>query len=30
MAAGDSPAKVAKLLQVGRSTFYRHFPAGER
>lgn len=30
LAAGDSPAKVAKLLQVGRSTFYRHFPAGER
>jgi DNA invertase Pin-like site-specific DNA recombinase len=28
--AGDSPAKVAKLLQVGRSTFYRHFPANER
>jgi hypothetical protein len=21
---------VAKLLQVGRSTFYRHFPATER
>lgn len=30
LGAGDSPAKVAKLLQVGRSTFYRHFPAGER
>lgn len=28
--AGDKPAKVAKLLQVGRSTFYRHFPAAER
>lgn len=28
--AGDSPAKIAKLLQVGRSTFYRHFPASER
>lgn len=26
LAAGDKPAKVAKLLQVGRSTFYRHFP----
>lgn len=30
LAAGDTPAKVAKLLQVGRSTFYRHFPASER
>ena len=30
LAAGDKPAKVAKLLQVGLSTFYRHFPAGER
>lgn len=29
-AAGDKPAKVAKLLQVGVSTFYRHFPASER
>ncbi|MEG8051942.1 recombinase family protein [Sphingomonas aurantiaca] len=28
--AGDSPVKIAKLLQVGRSTFYRHFPANER
>ena len=28
--AGDKPAKVAKLLQVGRSTLYRHFPAAER
>ncbi len=30
LAAGDKPAKVAKLLQVGLSTFYRHFPASER
>ena len=30
LAAGDTPVKVAKLLQVGRSTFYRHFPASER
>jgi DNA invertase Pin-like site-specific DNA recombinase len=30
LAAGDKPAKVAKLLQVGLSTFYRHFPANER
>ena len=30
LAAGDTPAKVAKLLQVGLSTFYRHFPASER
>jgi len=30
LAAGDKPVKVAKLLQVGRSTFYRHFPASER
>ena len=29
LAAGDKPAKVAKLLQVGLSTFYRHFPASE-
>jgi DNA invertase Pin-like site-specific DNA recombinase len=28
--AGDKPAKVAKLLGVGVSTFYRHFPATER
>lgn len=28
--AGDKPANVAKLLQVGRSTFYRHFPAAAR
>lgn len=27
LAAGDSPARVAKVLNVGRSTFYRHFPA---
>lgn len=26
----DKPAKVAKVLQVGLSTFYRHFPASER
>ena len=26
----DKPAKLAKLLQVGLSTFYRHFPASER
>ena len=30
LAAGDKPARVAKLLQVGLSTFYRHFPASER
>ena len=30
LAAGDAPARVAKLLRVGRSTFYRHFPAGGR
>lgn len=29
LAAGDKPVKIAKLLQVGLSTFYRHFPAGE-
>lgn len=29
LAAGDKPAKVAKLLQVGRSTFYRHFPGNQ-
>ncbi|MET3438025.1 DNA invertase Pin-like site-specific DNA recombinase [Sphingomonas sp. 1185] len=29
LAAGDKPAKIAKLLQVGLSTFYRHCPAGE-
>lgn len=28
--AGDKPAAVAKLLGVGLSTFYRHFPAGDR
>lgn len=28
--AGDKPATIAKLLGVGRSTFYRHFPATER
>lgn len=30
LAAGDKPAKVARVLQVGLSTFYRHFPASER
>jgi len=30
LAAGDKPAKVARLLQDGLSTFYRHFPASER
>ena len=30
LAAGDKPAKVARLLQVGRSTFYRHLPASDR
>ena len=30
LAAGDKPAKVAKLLQVGLSTFYHHCPASER
>lgn len=29
LAIGDKPANVAKLLQVGLSTLYRHFPAGE-
>jgi len=29
LAAGDKPAKIAKLLQVGLSTFYRHCPASE-
>lgn len=29
LAAGDSPAKIAKLLQVGLSTFYRYCPGGE-
>jgi len=28
LAAGDKPAKIAKLLQVGLSTFYRHCPGG--
>jgi len=27
LAAGDKPAKIAKLLQVGLSIFYRHCPA---
>ncbi|MHB8283163.1 MAG: recombinase family protein [Caulobacteraceae bacterium] len=30
LAAGDKPAKVARLLGVGLSTFYRHFPASLR
>lgn len=30
LAAGDKPAKIAKLLQVGLSTFYRHCPGGQR
>ena len=30
LAAGDKPARVAKLLGVGLSTFYRQFPASER
>ncbi len=30
LASGDKPAKVAKPLQVGFSTFYRHFLASER
>jgi DNA invertase Pin-like site-specific DNA recombinase len=30
LAAGDKPVKVAKLLQVGLSTFYRHFPASDK
>lgn len=29
LAAGDRPAKIARLLQVGLSTFYRHCPASE-
>lgn len=28
--AGDKPAKVAKVVGVGLSTFYRHFPAADR
>ena len=28
LAAGDKPAKIAKLLQVGLSTFYWHCPSG--
>lgn len=28
--AGERPASIAKLLGVGRSTFYRHFPKTER
>jgi len=28
LAAGDKPAKITKLLQVGLSTFYRHCPSG--
>jgi hypothetical protein len=27
---GEKPARVAKLLGVGLSTFYRQFPASER
>ncbi|WP_312488955.1 recombinase family protein [Sphingomonas sp.] len=30
LAAGDKPARVAKLLGVGLSTFYRQFPASDR
>lgn len=30
LAGGDKPAKIAKLLQVGLSTFYRHCPSGQR
>ena len=30
LAAGDKPARVAKLLGVGLSTFYRQFPANGR
>ncbi len=30
LAAGDKPAKIAKLLRVGLSTFYRHCPADAR
>ncbi len=30
LAAGDGHARVAKVLNVGRSTFYRHFPASSR
>ncbi|MHB8283221.1 MAG: helix-turn-helix domain-containing protein [Caulobacteraceae bacterium] len=26
LAAGDKPAQVARLLGVGLSTFYQHFP----
>ncbi len=29
LAAGDNPAKIAKLVQVGWSTFYGHCPASE-
>lgn len=30
LAVGEKPARIAKLLGVGLSTFYRQFPAGER
>lgn len=30
LAVGEKPARVAKLLGVGLSTFYRQFPANER
>jgi len=30
LAACDKPAKAARLLQVGRLTFYRYFPASKR
>lgn len=30
LAVGEKPARVAKLLGVGLSTFYRQFPASER
>jgi DNA invertase Pin-like site-specific DNA recombinase len=28
--AGDKPAKAARVVGVGLSTFYRHFPATDR
>ncbi|BCI73000.1 DNA invertase (plasmid) [Sphingomonas paucimobilis] len=30
LAVGEKPARIAKLLGVGLSTFYRQFPASER
>jgi hypothetical protein len=30
LAVGEKPARIAKLLGVGLSTFYRQFPASGR